>query len=61
MTVLGPCVLTTKSTSTLNALENLPMLASVLSTDKEEKYQQEICQIIVDTELPSTDTWVGKW
>ena len=39
MTMLDPCVLTTKSTSTLNALENLPMLTSVISSDKEEKYQ----------------------
>ena len=32
------------------------MLMSVVSTHKEEKYQQEICQIIFDFELPSTDT-----
>ena len=55
MTVLDPCLLTTKSTSTLNALENLPTLTSVISSDEEEKYQQETRQIIVDFELSSTD------
>ena len=55
VTVLDPCVLTTKSTSTLNALENLPTLTSVISSDEEEKYQQETRQIIVDFELSSTD------
>ena len=29
--------------------------------DKGEKYQQETCQIIVDFELPSTDTQADKW
>ena len=52
VTVLDPCVFTTKSTSTLNASENLPMLTSVISSDKEEKYQQETLQIIVDFKLP---------
>ena len=55
LTVLDPCLLTTKSTSTLNALENLPTLTSVISNDEEEKYQQETRQIIVDFELSSTD------
>ena len=55
VTMLDPCVLTTKSTSTLNLLENLPMLMSVMSSDKEEKYLQEARQIIVDFEVPSTD------
>ena len=61
MTVLDPCVLTTKFTSTFNALENLPTLTSVISSDEEEKYQQETHQIIVDFELPSTDTRADKW
>ena len=46
--MLDPCVLTTKSTSTLNVLENLPLLTSVISVNKEEKDQERICQIIVD-------------
>ena len=61
MTALDPCVLTIKSTSILNALENLSMLSSVISSDEEEKYQQETCQVIVDFELPSTDNWSDKW
>ena len=61
MTVLDPCVFTTKSTSTLNASENLPMLTSVISSDKEEKYQQETLQIIVDFKLLSTDNQADKW
>ena len=61
MTVLDPCVLTTKSTSTLNALENLPTFTSILLSDEEEKYQQETRQIIVDFELPSTDNQADKW
>ena len=61
VTVLDPCVFTTKSTSTLNALENLPTLTSIISSDEEEKYQQETHQIIVDFELPSTDYRADKW
>ena len=60
VTVLDPCVLTTKSTSTLNALEHFPTLTSVVYVDEEEKYQQETRQIIVDFELPSTDNRVDK-
>ena len=59
--MLDPCALTTKSTSALNVLENLPMLMSVMSSDKEEKYQQEARQILVDFKLPSTDNWADKW
>ena len=59
--VLDPCVLTTKSASTLNALENLPTFTSIISSDEEEKYQQETRQIIVDFELPSTDNQADKW
>ena len=59
--VLDLCVLTTKSTSALNALENLPTLTSVISSDEEEKYQQETRQIIVDFELPSTGNRADKW
>ena len=61
VTVLDLCVLTTKSSSTLSTLENLPTLTSVISSDEEEKYQQETRQIIVDLELPSTDNWADKW
>ena len=61
MIVLDPCILTTKSTSTLNALENLPTFTSVISSDEEEKYQQETRQIIVDFELPSTNYRADKW
>ena len=37
------------------------MLTCVISSDKKEKYQQETCQIVVDFELPSTDTQAEKW
>ena len=55
VTMLDLCVLTAKSSSTLSTLENLPTLTSVISSDEEEKYQQETRQTIVDLELPSTD------
>ena len=37
VTLFDFCVLPTKSTSTLDALENLPTLTSVISSDKEGK------------------------
>ena len=34
---------------------------SIISSDEEEKHQQETRQIIVDFELPSTDNQADKW